>query len=1283
MDQPFLILYRFFNSSKGAFWSIFLFVIGVLAWGATRVNLEEDITKFFPNDERVGKLNYIFQNSKISERLVLMVSIRDSATAAAPDSLVAYADRLVDSISRNAGSHLNRISAKVDDSGMLQIFSSIQNNLPVYLDDTDYSLIDSLSDPLRARATLLGNYKQLISPGGIVMKNVIVDDPLGFSFPVLKRLQHLQFDENFELYENYIVTRDHRHLLIFLEPKYPVNETKNNAALQKQLDGIIKSVSPAQSDVTISYFGGSVVAVGNALQLQQDTLLTVSLMMVLLLATLLGFFRKKRIPFLILVPVAVGALFALAIIGLFKPSLSILALAVGAVILGVGVDYSLHYLVQLKETRNNEEVIRHLAKPLTIGSLTTVVAFLCLQFTNASVLQDIGLFAALSLTGAALSSLIFLPHLISPNQIPASSGQILRRFSEFSFESKKWIVYVILLLTPVFLYFAGKVSFNSDMNKLNFMTDETRLANQRLESINRSSLSSIYVVSSDTSIEGALRKNEHAYTVLNTLQGKGTIQKLSSVSRFMISDSLQRSRIDKWNSFWTMDRKERFKAMLNDEATALGFSKVVIRNFDSLISKTYHPVSNDSLNVFRSTFFDDQIIEKGGLTTLISIVNADPSKRSEVYKMLESTSASAIDKLMLTSLFVEYVHADFNYIVNVTSLLVFLALLISYGRIELTLITFIPMLVTWIWILGIMALLGIEFNIVNVMVSTFIFGLGDDYSIFIMDGLQNEYRSGRKTLPSIRTSILLSAFTTISGLGVLIFAKHPALRSIAAISIIGIVCVFLMSLILQPYFFRALISDRTKRGLPPVTLLGAFKTFYTYFFFAIGSFLLTFIGLILKLIPFQKEKIRLLFHQLIQKFTWFNLFLAFNLKKRIWNKTPHSYSRASIIIANHSSFLDILLTTSLHPKLILLTNKWVYNSPVFGGVVRLADYYPVMEGAEGSIEQVRERVDEGYSVVVFPEGTRSEDGKIKRFHKGAFFMAEQLNIPIQPLLIHGADNGIRKGDMYLNDSVITLKFLPAILPDDQRFGKTYPERTKLISRYFRDEHASLKRQSETPDYFYHKLVTNYVYKGPVLEWYLRIKVGLEKNYAAFNELVPLKARVLDLGCGYGFLAYMLQFLSEERIITAVDYDEEKIETAQNGYLKSDRLNFYHADVTRFPLQTYDVIIISDVLHYLETSQQEVLISRCFAALNPGGKLIIRDGNRDLHERHQGTKLTEFFSVKLLKFNKSTNELNFISGRELTEKAREHGLTVEIQDETHYTSNVIFVISKPETVHAEV
>ena len=86
---------------------------------------------------------------------------------------------------------------------------------------------------------------------------------------------------------------------------------------------------------------------------------------------------------------------------------------------------------------------------------------------------------------------------------------------------------------------------------------------------------------------------------------------------------------------------------------------------------------------------------------------------------------------------------------------------------------------------GVMGMLGIEFNIINIILSTFIFGIGDDFSIFIMDGLQNKYRTGRQLLNSHKTAIFFSAFTTVIGMGTLVFARHPALQSISLISILG------------------------------------------------------------------------------------------------------------------------------------------------------------------------------------------------------------------------------------------------------------------------------------------------------------------------------------------------------------------------------------------------------------------------------------------------------------------------------------------------------------------
>jgi 1-acyl-sn-glycerol-3-phosphate acyltransferase len=126
------------------------------------------------------------------------------------------------------------------------------------------------------------------------------------------------------------------------------------------------------------------------------------------------------------------------------------------------------------------------------------------------------------------------------------------------------------------------------------------------------------------------------------------------------------------------------------------------------------------------------------------------------------------------------------------------------------------------------------------------------------------------------------------------------------------------------------------------------------------------------------------------------------LKRKLSILIMKTFSKPAIIICNHQSVLDILFTVMLYPKLILLTNRWVWKSPVFGIAIRMADYYPVANGVENSVDLLYDRIKNGYSVVIFPEGTRSVDGKMRRFHKGAFYLAEKLNVDILPVVIDGS-----------------------------------------------------------------------------------------------------------------------------------------------------------------------------------------------------------------------------------------------------------------------------------------
>jgi 2-polyprenyl-3-methyl-5-hydroxy-6-metoxy-1,4-benzoquinol methylase len=193
---------------------------------------------------------------------------------------------------------------------------------------------------------------------------------------------------------------------------------------------------------------------------------------------------------------------------------------------------------------------------------------------------------------------------------------------------------------------------------------------------------------------------------------------------------------------------------------------------------------------------------------------------------------------------------------------------------------------------------------------------------------------------------------------------------------------------------------------------------------------------------------------------------------------------------------------------------------------------------------------------------------------------------------------------------------------------------------------------------------------------MKVKVRLENNYQLFIDILPKKGSILDIGCGYGFLPYMLAYTSPERVVTGIDYDEEKISIAQNCFDKNANTNFQHVDVMKYDFPTQDAIILNDVLHYLTDDDQVTLLEKCISRLNDSGMIVIRDGVRELEKRHKGTRLTELFSTRILGFNKTASHgLHFISSQLIESVANRHHLSLSKVDTTKLTSNIIFVLKK--------
>ena len=195
----------------------------------------------------------------------------------------------------------------------------------------------------------------------------------------------------------------------------------------------------------------------------------------------------------------------------------------------------------------------------------------------------------------------------------------------------------------------------------------------------------------------------------------------------------------------------------------------------------------------------------------------------------------------------------------------------------------------------------------------------------------------------------------------------------------------------------------------------------------------------------------------------------------------------------------------------------------------------------------------------------------------------------------------------------------------------------------------------------------------MLEWYTRIKLSLEHDYEIINKNIPREAQIVDIGCGYGMISYMLSFTSENRNILGLDYDNDKIRLASNCISKNERISFVAADAVTYDYPAADVFLLSDVLHYIPEEKQEELLTNCINHLNPGGIIMIRDADKDLKKRHLGTRYTEFFSTRS-GFNKSLDrKLFFFSGKQIHELAARNSMKVDVMDETKLTSNLLYIL----------
>lgn len=1251
-------------------WGLILIFLVISAFSFKNLNIQQDITQTLPQSSEFKTLKELINHKGINKKIMLSLGVVNDDNF---EEIISVADSVITLLQNDTNNQIENLTFEVQE-GQEDFIQVYQQNIPFLLDPEQLNAFNSRTTKEAIEERILKNHEKLYSTQGFFVKDLIFKDPLGTMDFVFEDLNNLKANFPNSVQDDILFTKDGNHFLIVGDCSIGMEETEKMIQLSKNLKELQKNLK--KQDIEFNYFSGILVAAENAIQVKKDINLTIGLTILGIILVLLLAYRNFIIPILFLVPAVLGFLFSLSVLSLFNYEISGISIAAGAVVIGIIMDYSFHFFSHLGKSGSVKQNLKEILNPLLVGSATTILAFIALVFTNSKVLIDFGIFASLSLLGALISVVFVLPMLVSNTLVDKLKSRENKedRTPKSYKKLKLGIAVLILGFTAFSITKFDEFEFDNNLDNLSYHPQELKDAESFFTEKDPTNDKQVFIISQGESLQESQAINRRVFQTLKHLKEEGKINSFISSGSFDLTKKELQKNQTHWVDFWK--NKPYVIRTIDSLAEVLNYAPDAFADFKQQIQ---NPKFNFNLyNIsFNASLISSLHDKKANQYSIISSLIVDLQHKEEVKtEIAKAAKVKILDNNALTHSLVELIKDDFDYILFASSGIVFIVLLIIYGRFELAFCTFLPMVISWIMIIGFSVILEIKFNFVNIIITTFIFGLGDDFAIFISEGYLEKYKTGKDKLSSFNTSILLSSITTILGTGVLIFAKHPAIQSIGALAVIGMVSIVLVSYIIQPALLKFFLVNRQEKKLPPVTLSTLLISCLSFLFFFIGCIFLFVIHLVFKAIPFQQKRLKATFRKCIQAFSWLIMKVNFHVKFDIKNKERLNLNEPGIIISNHQSFIDVLAITALSSKVIIMTNEWVYKSPFFGRQIRYAGYLPAFDGIEQNQDKIKEYIQDGISVVIFPEGRRSYHGEILRFHKGAFYLSEQLKVNITPILLHGFNHCLKKGDFLLHKGKLTISILETLRFDDPSWGETYNARSKAACKYYRAQLVETSNEIENSQYLFDSILTTYLFKGPVTEWYFRVKWKLEqKNYSYYNTLIGPKDTVLDVGCGLGYMSFFLALKERKRTILGYDFDEHKIEVAQNSHLVDDNIQFEACDATQKEFPQADVVFCMDVLHYLTPEQQLGLLVKFKESIGEKGKIIIRDGVKDFEKRHQTTELTEKFSTQIFKFNKTQNQLSFFDKQFIQDFADTNAFDLEIIEQRQNTSNILFVLTK--------
>ena len=814
MHRIFLPIYEFFQKNKALLYIVLIASTAVFGWFGAKLEYEEDIIKLLPRSSTSNEL--AFSDIGLIDKIFVQVTSRDTLNPLSPEELGALVEEYCSTLEqRDSSTHyLKGVFSALDIDTALEAMDFGLSHLPSFIDTSWYKLIEQKLEPEAFQEQMAKNYEIVMADETGEDTQLVSMDPLSLRDLLGEILGQTTSMGGVTIYDGHLFCPDKTVALAFLSPSFTSTNSGAATKLVRMMDQLKVEFEAEHPDAHILVHGNPQGSVSNASTIKRDLVWSIGLSLLLILIIMILSFHKLAFLWQQVVPVLYGTVFSLACMYWIKGYMSLMALGISAIVLGVGISYCLHVLIHYYYVGDTEQMLREESTPVFLGCITTIGAFMGLLFTESDLLRDFGLFATFALIGNTFFALVFLPHFLKPEQIKFKRTHgfpLVEKINNLPWDRNKWFIGALLIVIVVGVIFSPKVKFDSDLMNLDYDNAVLRESQDLYNQKSADGYAHQYFAAwDDNNLDEALENNKGLVKALDSLKACGLVKSYVPVAKLLLhSTEDQQERIKAWNSFWTRGRVRYLRHLMAESERQYGLPKGFYEPFLGMVSTRYEPASVVESGIVPEGMLSNYVEQQeSGRYMVYTEVSYDLKDQTEVWKSLASVNhVLVLEPFFYCRDMVEIVHDDFSTTLWISSLFVLLVLLISFRNIWIAIIAFLPMFVSWYVMQGYMALLGLEFNLINIVISTFIYGIGVDYSIFVMEGLLNEARNGEsKMLEFHKVAIFYSALVLGIVTFSLIFARHPAIHSIGLITLIGMASTILITYSIQPWIFRWLVK---------------------------------------------------------------------------------------------------------------------------------------------------------------------------------------------------------------------------------------------------------------------------------------------------------------------------------------------------------------------------------------------------------------------------------------------------------------------------------------------